>query len=66
MGADISTADSGTPPIQINPGSIKEDYVYEMPISSAQVKSAILLAAASNIADSVSYTHLTLPTILLV
>ena len=33
MGADISTADSGTPPIQINPGSIKEDYVYEMPIS---------------------------------
>jgi 3-phosphoshikimate 1-carboxyvinyltransferase len=44
MGADIST-DSGTPPIQINPGSIKEDYVYEMPISSAQVKSAILLAA---------------------
>ena len=45
MGADISTADSGTPPIQINPGSIKEDYVYEMPISSAQVKSAILLAA---------------------
>ena len=45
MGADISTTDSGTPPIQINPGSIKDDYVYEMPISSAQVKSAILLAA---------------------
>lgn len=44
MGAQISTADKGLPPLAIhgNPGLKGIDYV--MPVASAQVKSALLLA----------------------
>ncbi|MBI5143467.1 MAG: 3-phosphoshikimate 1-carboxyvinyltransferase [Candidatus Omnitrophica bacterium] len=43
MGADIMARDSGYPPLTIKGGSLKP-IDYHMPISSAQVKSAILLA----------------------
>ena len=76
MGANISNSD-GLPPIEIKSREIRGDYFYDMPIASAQVKSSILLAGvASNTkvsifepsisrdhTESVSYTHLTLPTI---
>ncbi len=43
MGARISSADGGLPPLDIQGGQLKP-ICYEMPIASAQVKSAILLA----------------------
>ena len=43
MGARIRTADRGCPPIEIEGGSL-HPIRYEMPVASAQVKSAILLA----------------------
>ena len=43
MGARIHTADRGCPPIEIEGGSL-HPIRYEMPVASAQVKSAILLA----------------------
>ena len=43
MGARIKTADKGCPPIEIEGGNLKP-IRYEMPVASAQVKSAILLA----------------------
>lgn len=48
MGADISTTDIGTPPVELNSGNIINDFLYKMPISSAQVKSSILLAALTS------------------
>ena len=45
MGAKITTADGGTPPLQIEP--VKTVYMrlnYQMPMASAQVKSCLLLA----------------------
>jgi 3-phosphoshikimate 1-carboxyvinyltransferase len=44
MGADISTAD-GRPPVEIRGRTTLAAIDYEMPVPSAQVKSAILLAA---------------------
>ena len=44
MGALITTSASGTPPINVMTGSLINNFEYDMPISSAQVKSAILLA----------------------
>jgi 3-phosphoshikimate 1-carboxyvinyltransferase len=44
MGADITTHD-GRPPIQIRGGTRLAAIDYELPVTSAQVKSAILLAA---------------------
>ncbi len=44
MGARIKTADRGCPPIEIEGGGLAP-IRYEMPVASAQVKSAILLAA---------------------
>jgi 3-phosphoshikimate 1-carboxyvinyltransferase len=44
MGADITT-DDGRPPVQIHGGRSLAAIDYEMPVPSAQVKSAILLAA---------------------
>ena len=44
MGALITTSASGTPPINVMTGSLIDNFEYDMPISSAQVKSAILLA----------------------
>lgn len=44
MGANIETADDGVPPIQIHPVKALTGISYEMPVASAQVKSAVLLA----------------------
>jgi len=44
MGADITTADSGHPPLTIRGGRPLQGIEYALPVASAQVKSAILLA----------------------
>ncbi len=45
MGADIATDDDGTPPLRIAPArAALRGITYEMPVASAQVKSALLLA----------------------
>ena len=46
MGANIVTA-NGTPPVMINKTDIIEGFFYELPVASAQVKSAILLAGVA-------------------
>jgi len=43
MGAQIETAD-GRPPVRIRGGAALQGIRYEMPVASAQVKSAVLLA----------------------
>lgn len=43
MGASVS-CDQGMPPVKISPGQIINDFLYEMPIASAQIKSSIILA----------------------
>jgi 3-phosphoshikimate 1-carboxyvinyltransferase len=43
MGAKIETQDDGTPPIEISGGDL-HGIDYELPVASAQVKSAVLLA----------------------
>ena len=45
LGADITTQSNGYPPIQIQPVEQLEGVNYVMPVASAQVKSAFLLAA---------------------
>tara|TARA_B100001559_G_scaffold26343_1_gene20750 strand:- start:604 stop:1974 length:1371 start_codon:yes stop_codon:yes gene_type:complete len=45
MGASSKLKIDGTPPIEIFKGKIIDDFVYEMPVASAQVKSSIILAA---------------------
>jgi len=45
MGASNKLNIGGTPPIEISKGKIIDDFVYEMPVASAQVKSSIILAA---------------------
>ena len=44
MGANIVTAENGRPPIKIQPEGALKGAHYDMPIASAQVKSALLLA----------------------
>ncbi len=44
MGAHIETAAAGTPPLRIRGGSVLHGIDYRMPVASAQVKSALLLA----------------------
>lgn len=44
MGANCQTEEGGKPPIRINPATHLQGIHYEMPIASAQVKSAVLLA----------------------
>ncbi len=44
MGANIATADGGTPPIAITPVDSLHGMEYNSPVASAQIKSAILLA----------------------
>jgi 3-phosphoshikimate 1-carboxyvinyltransferase len=44
MGADIRAKDDNFPPLEIRGGGLKAIH-YEMPMASAQVKSAVLLAA---------------------
>lgn len=45
MGASIITAADGTPPVQIRPVRGLHGIDYRLPVASAQVKSALLLAA---------------------
>jgi 3-phosphoshikimate 1-carboxyvinyltransferase len=45
MGAQIATADGGRPPVAIGGGARLRGIDYELPMASAQVKSALLLAA---------------------
>ncbi len=44
MGAEIATTEAGTPPLKIKGGRQLKGIEYEMPVASAQVKSALLLA----------------------
>ncbi len=44
MGANIETAPGGTPPLRIHGGGVLRGIDYAMPVASAQVKSALLLA----------------------
>ncbi len=44
MGASITTAEGGTPPLMIRRSSSLHGIEYEMPVASAQVKSSLLLA----------------------
>ena len=44
MGADVSTSEDGTPPVIIKPVEQLKGISYHLPVASAQVKSAILLA----------------------
>ena len=45
MGARIATADGGRPPVVVNGGARLHGIDYQLPMASAQVKSALLLAA---------------------
>ena len=47
MGANISS-NNGKLPIKISAGKIVENYDYQMPIASAQVKSCLILAALAS------------------
>jgi 3-phosphoshikimate 1-carboxyvinyltransferase len=44
MGAQIDTAQGGRPPLEIHGGAALKGIEYRMPVASAQVKSALLLA----------------------
>ncbi len=44
MGADIRTAEAGRPPVRIRGGQTLRGIDFSMPVASAQVKSAVLLA----------------------
>lgn len=44
MGANVSTTESGTAPIEITGGAALKGINYELPVASAQVKSCVLLA----------------------
>ncbi len=44
MGASITTGEGGTPPLSIKGGNKLSGIHYDLPVASAQVKSAILLA----------------------
>jgi len=46
MGAKISGTQDGTPPLEIKPAKALRAIDYSMPVASAQVKSALLLAGA--------------------
>lgn len=44
MGAQITTSETGTAPLHIQPAAALQGLIYRSPVSSAQVKSGILLA----------------------
>ncbi len=44
MGADIETAEGGTPPLHLKAGAKLKAIDYQLPMASAQVKSCVLLA----------------------
>jgi 3-phosphoshikimate 1-carboxyvinyltransferase len=47
MGAQIATSDGGRPPVAVGGGAKLHGIDYQLPMASAQVKSALLLAALS-------------------
>jgi len=63
MGASIETADNGTPPLTIRGNPQLKAISYRLPVASAQVKSAILLAGlyaegeTSIIEDKITRNH---------
>ncbi len=44
MGASITTADNGRPPLQVNASNALHGIEYTLPVASAQIKSSLLLA----------------------
>ena len=44
MGAKVACT-NGTPPVKIEKGDVKDNFLYDMPVASAQVKSSIILSA---------------------
>ena len=56
MGANIVTT-NGTPPVMINKTDIIEGFSYELPVASAQVKSAILNKQVTVIEPSITRDH---------
>lgn len=44
MGAEVSTAEGGRPPLKVKGGSALKGIHYDLPMASAQVKSCVLLA----------------------
>ncbi|GMG88461.1 bifunctional prephenate dehydrogenase/3-phosphoshikimate 1-carboxyvinyltransferase [Biformimicrobium ophioploci] len=60
MGADITTAEAGRPPLQIGGGAKLQAIDYKLPMASAQVKSCVLLAGLY--ADGRTYTTEPAPT----
>ncbi len=44
MGAKV-VCTNGKPPVKIEKGNIKDNFLYDMPVASAQVKSSIILSA---------------------
>lgn len=53
MGARIDTADGGLPPLRVRGGSALRGIDYTLPVASAQVKSALLLAGLYAEGDTV-------------
>ncbi len=60
MGAQVVTAAGGTPPLRIVPGARLRAIDYDLPVASAQVKSAVLLAGL--FADGVTRVREPAPT----
>ncbi len=60
MGARIETAPGGTPPLRLAPAGRLQAIDYALPVASAQVKSAVLLAGL--FADGVTRVHEPAPT----
>jgi 3-phosphoshikimate 1-carboxyvinyltransferase len=60
MGADIETAEGGCPPLRIHGGARLRGISYSLPVASAQVKSALLLAGLY--ADGETVVHEPHPT----
>ena len=59
MGAKVVCA-SGSPPVKIEKGDIRDNFLYDMPVASAQVKSSIILSAlAANKKVTVIEKHTT-------
>lgn len=54
MGAQIESTERGTAPLHIRPGSRLKGIEYQLPMASAQVKSAVLLAGLSAEGETVT------------
>lgn len=52
MGASVTPAEGGTPPLAVRPGLPLRGMVHDLPVASAQVKSCLLLAGLSATGDT--------------